>query len=134
MTADAIAALAEQRRLADDERVAGRYGQAEAILLAAIEAATDAFGDGDVVVAVLRNDLAVTCKYAGRLAEAEALYRQVLPVLEAAFGPEHAEVAAVWHNLGGVQTCRWRPDVRRAVRPPRVWPCASPHSATMTSP
>ena len=48
-------------------------------------------------------DLAVTYKYAGRLIEAEALYWQVLVVLEAALGREHPDVAAVWHNLGGVR-------------------------------
>ncbi len=100
--AAALAAVAERRRIANGERVAGRYAAAEATLLAAIEAASAAFGDGDVTVAVLRNDLAVTYKYAGRLADAETLYRQALPVLEATFGPGHPEVATVWHNLGGI--------------------------------
>jgi Tetratricopeptide repeat len=69
-----IAALAERRQVANDERVAGRYAAAEAVLLAAMETASATLGASDVMVAVLRNDLAVTYKSAGRLAEAETLY------------------------------------------------------------
>lgn len=82
-----IAVLAERRQVANDERVAGRYAAAETILVAAIEAASTALEASDLMVAVLRNDLAVTYKSAGRLAEAEALYWPALAVFESTLGP-----------------------------------------------
>jgi hypothetical protein len=51
------AVLAEQRQIAVRLRAAGRYGDAEAALLAAIAAATSALGADDAGVAALRNDL-----------------------------------------------------------------------------
>ena len=95
-------ALADAQRLANDDRAAGRYADAEARLLTAIEAASHTGRGGDVCVAMLRNDLAVVYKYLGRLDEAEVLYRQALRVLDAALGGDHPEVATVLHNLGGI--------------------------------
>jgi tetratricopeptide (TPR) repeat protein len=115
-----VAWLGQQRRLANDERIAGRYGEAEARFVIAIDDAVAAVGNDHLWVAVLRNDLAITYKYLGRLDEAERLYREALAVLETSLGPNHAEVAAVLHNLGGIAHARGdlhgaEPLARRAV-------------------
>ena len=128
-----LASIAEQRRAAIAHRAAGRYGDAESPLLAAIEPATTVFGDDDATAAVLRNDLAVTYKYAGRCTEAETLYWLALPVLLAALGADHVVVAAVWHNLGGIRHAQGDLDAAEQFAR-RGLTITSPPSATITSP
>ncbi len=97
---EVLAALAAQ------DRIEGRYHDAHRRLDTAIAQATSAAGEDSIVVACLRNDLAVCCKHLARLDEAEALYHQTLATLEARLGPGHPEVAGVWHNLAGLAHAR----------------------------
>jgi hypothetical protein len=48
------------------------------------------------------------CRYSGRFDEAERLYRRALAIMEKALGPEHVEVATLYHNLGGLEFSRGR--------------------------
>ena len=64
--------------------------------------------------------LAVLYKYTARFATAARLYRRALAVTTQALGPEHPDVATIYHNLGGLEHARGRytrgePWARRAV-------------------
>jgi tetratricopeptide (TPR) repeat protein len=50
----------------------------------------------------LLDRVAIFDHYRARLAEAEARYRRALRIKEAAYGPDHPEVAITLYNLGGV--------------------------------
>src|SRR5262249_61664516 len=82
------------------------YRKAESLLRQALAIAAKAPGRDDLAVATLLNNLAVVRKDQGRFAEAGRLYRRALPLLEQALGPEHPEVASVYHNLGGPEAAR----------------------------
>ena len=110
----------QQRRATIAHRAAGRYGDAESPLLAAIETARTMSGDDDATAAVLRNDLAVTYKYAGRVARRRKRCTGTpSPCWVAALGADHVVVAAVWHNLGGIRHAQGDLDARRTIRTPR---------------
>jgi len=87
--------------------------------------------DSHLVVAALRNDLAVTAKHLGRPAEGEVLLRQALRAIETSVSPEHPAVATVLHNVGGATfAC----GVPAAPKPPpgAPSPFAPPPSALTT--
>jgi len=69
-------------------------------LRAALGRARAVMDDSHLVVAALRNDLAVTAKHLGRPAEGEVLLRQALRAIETSVGPEHPAVATVLHKRG----------------------------------
>ncbi|HET6951244.1 MAG TPA: tetratricopeptide repeat protein [Acidimicrobiales bacterium] len=92
--------------LASQARVEGRYSDAHDRLATAIAEATAVAGDGSVMVACLRNELAVCCRHLARLDEAEALHRRSLAALESHLGPDHADVAGVWRNLAATAYAR----------------------------
>ena len=96
-----ICSLAEA---AEVHRSRARYAKAESLLRQALAMA--ALGSDELVIATLLNNLAVVHKYQGRFAEASRLYRRALPLLRKALGPEHLEMAAVYHNLGGLEHAR----------------------------
>ena len=56
--------------------------------------------------AALLNGLGVLHKYQGRYDEAEPAYRRALAIAEAALGPDHPDVASLYHNLGGLEHAR----------------------------
>ncbi|MCE5288945.1 MAG: tetratricopeptide repeat protein [Nocardiaceae bacterium] len=82
-------------------RLRGNYRMAERLLRSAIAAAKP-HSESDVCS---RNELAILFKYTGRFAEAEALYRQALAILETANG-DPLSAAAIYHNLGGLAHAR----------------------------
>jgi tetratricopeptide (TPR) repeat protein len=92
--------------LGTQDRLEGRYHDAHRRLGEAVARAVDVAGEDSVMVACLRNDLAVCCKYLARFDEAEGLYGQAMATLEARLGPGDAEVAGVWHNLAGLAHAR----------------------------
>ncbi|HKQ89523.1 MAG TPA: tetratricopeptide repeat protein, partial [Blastocatellia bacterium] len=93
-------------RAADERRAQGRYDLAEPLYLRALSLAELFCGREDV--AALCNNLAVLYKYMGRFDEAERLYRRALPLMEQSLGPEHSEIATLYHNLGGLEHARGR--------------------------
>jgi tetratricopeptide (TPR) repeat protein len=59
-------------------------------------------------------------KYMGRFTEAGPLYQRALAITENTLGPDHAEVATIYHNLGGLEHAagnyaRGEPFARRSV-------------------
>ncbi len=62
------------------------------------------------------NALAVLYKYQARFAEAARLYRRALAIIEKELGPDHVDLATLYHNLGGLEHARGR-YARRAVCP-----------------
>ena len=98
-----LAVLEREWRRANDDRAEGRYREAESQLLASIERAVAALGEAHLVVAGLRNDLAVTYKYAGRLDAAEPLYRQALRTFEAQLGPDQPQAGRGLPRDGGAR-------------------------------
>lgn len=52
------------------------------------------------------NQLGVLCKFTGRFAEAEAHYAKALPIYRKSFGARSREMAALLHNLGGLDHAR----------------------------
>lgn len=77
----------------------GRLGIAEHLLIAAMEQA-EKFGPEDARVADTTNDLAIVYASAGKIMEAELLFRRSLAIGVKRFGPEHPSVGATMHNLG----------------------------------
>ena len=98
-------------RLGTALRGAGRYAEAESWLIRALEHAERS---GRELPAAL-NALGVLCKYTGKFAAAEKLYRGALALVP----PESAEAATLYHNLGGLAHVRGEfmaglADARRA--------------------
>jgi tetratricopeptide (TPR) repeat protein len=77
----------------------GRLDEAERLLIAALEQA-EKYGMEDLRVADAANDLAVVYATAGRLAEAELLFRRALIIGEKGLGGDHPGVGATIQNLG----------------------------------
>jgi len=77
----------------------GRFGDAERLLISALEQA-EKFGPEDLRVADSANDLAVLYTNAGRPLEAELLFRRALAIRENGLGPDHPGVGAAVQNLG----------------------------------
>ena len=103
---------------ANERREAGRYSEAESLYLRALALAEQVSGPREV--AIICNSLAVVYKYTGKFDDAERLYRRALPLLEQSLGPQHPQIAAIYHNLGGLEHARGRfaagePLARRSV-------------------
>ena len=98
-------------RLGTALRAAGRYAEAETWLIRALDHAERT---GRELPAAL-NALGVLCKYTGKFAAAEKLYRGALALVPA----DSAEAATLYHNLGGLAHVRGEfaaglADARRA--------------------
>jgi tetratricopeptide (TPR) repeat protein len=76
----------------------GRYVEAEASYRQ-IVAVAERFGSKDLRLATSVNNLAAVCDSLGKAEEAEALYRRVLSIREAALGPDDPSVAKSLNNL-----------------------------------
>ena len=59
-----------------------------------------ALDPGDLDLATLWNELGMLGKYTGRFACAARCYRRAQAILTAAYGPDHPELATLYHNLG----------------------------------
>jgi tetratricopeptide (TPR) repeat protein len=84
-------------------REAGDWARAVAVQVAALALADAILGDSLAFAAVAQN-LAVTYKYTGDFAAAEALYLRALRIAEA--HGAHVVVAVICHNLGGLAHAR----------------------------
>src|SRR5258706_9231466 len=108
------------RPLATAQRARGRYREAERTFARALANASAAFGNASLEVAELENDLGMTFKYLGRFAEAHAAYARARVILEALPDADPQDLAALFHNLGGLAHARGdletaEPLARRAV-------------------
>ncbi|WP_067479380.1 tetratricopeptide repeat protein [Actinomadura hibisca] len=114
---------AAEVRLGNLYRVRGAYEAAEIVLrrvLGAIDRELRVTGPNPALEAELVstcNELAVTYKYFGKFTEARDLYLRALSLLQRALGPDHCDVATVYHNLGGLAHARR--DFHEAERPAR---------------
>ncbi len=89
----------------------GEYGKAEASLKEAIDVSTAQFGRQDWLTYTALNNYAVLCKYLGRFKRADQIYQQTLQRLAAATEPRLHELATLYHNMGGLEHARNRPDL-----------------------
>ena len=79
-----------------------RLGEAEPLMLRALEIDTAAFGEHHPAVARDLNNLANLLHDTHRIEEAEPLIRRALEIDEAAFGEQHPSVARDLSNLAGL--------------------------------
>jgi tetratricopeptide (TPR) repeat protein len=96
----------------------GEYGRAGPVCRRALAIARAKLSPDDLASAL--NDLAIVCKYTSRFAEAGRLYRQALAITVREHGPRALDVAAIFHNLGGLEHSRGRygraePHARKSV-------------------
>jgi tetratricopeptide (TPR) repeat protein len=108
------------RPLGTAQRARGRYREAERTFTRALDHASAAFGPSSLEVAELHNDLGMTFKYVGRFVDAEAAYGSARAILEGLPDVDPEDLAALFHNLGGLAYARGdfesaEPLARRAV-------------------
>jgi tetratricopeptide (TPR) repeat protein len=108
------------RPLGTAQRARGRYREAERTFTRALDHASRAFGPSSLEVAELHNDLGMTFKYVGRFVDAEAAYGIARAILEVLPDVDPEDLAALFHNLGGLAYARGdfesaEPLARRAV-------------------
>ena len=82
-------------------RAAGDYPRARRFAARALARAT-----APSWIAAAHNELGVIGKFSGRYAEAERHYRAALPLVRRLYGARSAQMAALWHNLGGLDHAR----------------------------
>lgn len=105
------------------ENVAGNYARAEKLYAEAQEAALQ---DPEATAAriVALNNLALLLHQQSRARESELLFRQLLPMVETTFGPEHAETAVCLENLSaalrGQDQIQEAAELRRRAREMRL--------------
>lgn len=87
-------------------RAGGRPAVAEPLLREALRLTEEHFPtDRDRLVAAL-NALGLLCKDLAKYDEARALYERALALLKAAGNESSADVATLYHNLGGIEYAR----------------------------
>ena len=84
-------------------RAAGDYVRARSFASRALARATE-----PAWIAAAHNELGVVGKFSGRYAAAERHYRAALPLVRRLYGARSAQMAALWHNLGGLDHARGR--------------------------
>ncbi|MEO6772938.1 MAG: tetratricopeptide repeat protein [Kofleriaceae bacterium] len=84
-------------------RSAGSYPQARRFAALALARATE-----PEWIAAAHNELGVIGKFSGHYADAEGHYRAALPLVRRRYGARSAQMAALWHNLGGLDHARGR--------------------------
>ncbi|MDJ0707924.1 MAG: tetratricopeptide repeat protein [Leptolyngbyaceae cyanobacterium MO_188.B28] len=87
-------------------RIQGRYAQAAQIFQQTLQRAEEHGLRRQPCWMTLLNDLAIAYKYWGRFDEAENLYQTALVELIQSHGEQHIEVAAIYHNLAGLNHAR----------------------------
>jgi tetratricopeptide (TPR) repeat protein len=108
------------RALGTAARTLGRYPDSQDAFERGLVAAIDGFGLVSLQVAELHNDLGMTWKYAGRFHDAAESYDRARRTLEAMPAADPEDIAALYHNLGGLAHARGdlaaaEPLARRAV-------------------
>ena len=89
-------------------RQRAEYVQSEAWLHRALDLATRHFGEESEPASDARNELGMLYKYTAQFDKAETLYGAALAHLQSRFGEQHSSVAALYHNLGGLEHARGR--------------------------
>lgn len=84
-------------------RSRGDYPAAERELLEALRLAEEHHGAESIEAATALNALGMTYKYWGRFDEGRGVYERALAIVVRGFGEEHPDVAALHHNLGGLE-------------------------------
>lgn len=84
----------------------GHYARAERLFGFALRIAERMLGPNDHLVGAVLSDLGMVHKYQGRLDEAERAYRRAHAVFLAARGEVALELAALYHNRGGLEHAR----------------------------
>jgi hypothetical protein len=126
LTVDALLAAASC------QQALGAYAAGRPFARAALALALRRLGGSHVLSAAAHNQLGVLGKFLGRFAEAERHYAIALPIYQRAFGDSSREVAALLHNIGGLEHARRRfdrgePPAREAVViARRLWPASDP--------
>lgn len=90
------------------ERDRARYAVAEGLLREALVLAERVLGPEDADVAFTLNHLGIVHKHQGRFDDGEIVYRRALAILEA--NKTGVELASIYHNLGGLEHARGRPE------------------------
>ncbi|MBO2446801.1 tetratricopeptide repeat protein [Actinomadura barringtoniae] len=95
----------------------GQYPQAEKLLLEALALCWDLGEGGAMLAAGVSNELGVLYKATGRIDEAEPCYWHALEIFERILGPDHPQIASIYHNLAGLEHSRrnW-PEAERLGR------------------
>jgi tetratricopeptide (TPR) repeat protein len=91
-------------------RERGDYRGAAPGLERAQRLAEQAFGSDAPELIAFLNERGVLCKFSGRFALGERLYRRALALSERALGTDHPAQATLYHNLGGLEHARGRYD------------------------
>ncbi|MEP6861815.1 MAG: tetratricopeptide repeat protein [Deltaproteobacteria bacterium] len=84
-------------------RAAGDYARAHRFAGKALARAKDPSWR-----AAALNELGVIGKFSGKFATAERHYRAALPIVRRLYGARSAQMAVLWHNLGGLDHARGR--------------------------
>jgi tetratricopeptide (TPR) repeat protein len=84
-------------------RAAGDYVRARRFAALALARAKDPSWRATAL-----NELGVINKFSGHFAAAERNYRAALPIVRRLYGARSAQMAALWHNLGGLDHARGR--------------------------
>jgi tetratricopeptide (TPR) repeat protein len=92
--------------VARTHRVLGRYNEAFTALTAIRPDVAAEFGQRSLELAELLNDIGICCKFSGRFDEGQRVYLEALTITEEAAGPDHPDVASIYHNLGGLAHAR----------------------------
>lgn len=87
-------------------RSRGEFALAEPLLRAAVAAAEQAEPCDALALAAALNSLGLLCKDVAQYDEARALYDRALALLQGAPATDPRDVAAVYHNLGGIEHAR----------------------------
>jgi tetratricopeptide (TPR) repeat protein len=87
-------------------RVMARHGDAEVLLAEAVDSASSLLGNADPDAISAQNSYAILLRYTGRFDAARALYESALALSERAAGADCEDVAAVCHNLAGLEHAR----------------------------
>jgi tetratricopeptide (TPR) repeat protein len=108
------------RSLGTAQRAFGDFREAAETFQRALRHANASFGRASVEAAELHNDLGMTFKYAGRFADAKDAYGQAQTILESLPDADPEDMAALYHNLGGLAHARRdyaaaEPWARRAI-------------------
>jgi tetratricopeptide (TPR) repeat protein len=84
-------------------RAAGEYKRARQLAAQALKRATDPSW-----IAAAHNELGVIGKFSGQFADAERHYRAARPIVRRLYGEQSVQMAALWHNVGGLDHARGR--------------------------
>jgi tetratricopeptide (TPR) repeat protein len=87
-------------------RAAGDYSRARRFATLALTRATEQRWPSWIAAA--HNELGVIGKFSAQYAAAERHYRVALPLVRRLYGARSAQMAALWHNLGGLDHARGR--------------------------